>query len=172
MSERFGRALSHPLRHRLLFEYLSGPVSPGDLARRLDEPVNRVAYHTGVLAREGFIELARTERRRGALTRFYRASIAPEIDGDEWEALPLEQRRGLTLGLLELTMVEARHAVLDGGFDDRDTWVLRLPMVLDAPGAHAVGARLRSAYEELRALVDPDARTAYEIVMLAYERAR
>jgi DNA-binding transcriptional ArsR family regulator len=175
MTEHFSRALGHPLRHRLLFEYLSGPVSPGELARRLGEPVNRVAYHTGVLVRGGLIELASVERRRGALTHFYRASIFPEIDGGDWEMLPVELRRSLTLGLLQLTMAEARRAALDGGFDDRETYITRLPMLLDEPGIEAVGALLRTTYTQLQGLVgahlNPNERTQYEIALLAYERA-
>ena len=103
-----------------------------------------------MLVRGGLIELARVERRRGALTHFYRASIFPEIDGDDWETLPVELRRALTLGLLQLTMAEARRAALDGGFDDRETYIARLPMLLDELGVEAVGACLRSAYRPAR----------------------
>ena len=106
-----------------------------------------------MLARSGYVELVGTERRRGATTHLYRASISPEIDGVDWEALPVDVRRGLTLGLLQLTMDEARRGALAGGFDESETQVTRSPLLLDAAGVDAAGTLLRSAYAELQAIV-------------------
>jgi DNA-binding transcriptional ArsR family regulator len=74
-----GRLLAHPLRDRLLFEYQGDPTSPSKVARRLGESVSLVSYHTDVLARNGCLELVRTERRRGAIEHFYRAIVAQDI---------------------------------------------------------------------------------------------
>lgn len=169
-----GRALSHPLRHRLLFEYLSGPTSPAELARRLSQPLNRVAYHTGVLARHGYIELVRTERRRGALTRFYRAGVAPSIDGVDWEQLPDRVRRALALGAVGLALDDARAAIFDDGFDDAQVQMTRSPLRLDDEGVEAVAALLRDLSEAIHgSFARSRARAApampYEIVLLAFE---
>lgn len=176
MSERLARILDHPLRRRLLFEYTAQRSAPAALARQLGEPLNLVAYHTGVLAREGLIELVHTERRRGALTRTYRASVAPAIDGPAWEALSVNLRRALTLGALEQALTEARNASLNGGFDGRDAHLTRTPMLLDPDGVAAVADALRSAFDEIAGVVSAaagrsdDGPTLYEVVMLAYER--
>lgn len=177
MSRALGRVLSHPLRHRLLFEYLAGPVSPSALARKLAEPVTRVAYHTTVLAKHGYVELAGTESRRGAVVHLYRSTISPKIDGGDWEALPVDVRRALTLGLLQLGIEEIRHATVNGGFDGTETQAARSPLLLDDEGVAAVADLLRSAYAELETIVaacterHPDTDAPYEIVMLAYERS-
>ncbi|MDA0181374.1 hypothetical protein OJ997_13795 [Solirubrobacter phytolaccae] len=147
------------------------------MARRLGEPVNSVAYHTGMLVRHGYAELVGTERRRGANTRLYRATIAPEIDGFEWESLPIEMRRSLTLGLLQLINGEVRQAAAGGSFDDADAHLTRSPLLLDDEGRSAVAELLRGAYDELEAIRtscrarDAPTQARHEVVMMAYERA-
>lgn len=168
--------LNHPLRRRLLLEYTHATTSPSAIAGELGEPLNSVAYHTGVLAERGFIELVGTERRRGALTHFYRAAIGPVVDFAGWEALPEATRRALVLGTLEQIHVEAQRAALDSGFDHRDAALTRLPLVLDEIGLRAIGDLLRRVIAQMdqilgevaprEALTEP-----YEIVVMAYERA-
>ena len=73
LDEALLRAISHPLRHRLLGMLDGRTASPNQLARELDLPLGRVSYHIRLLADLGAIELVRTEPRRGALEHFYRA---------------------------------------------------------------------------------------------------
>jgi DNA-binding transcriptional ArsR family regulator len=51
------RALADPTRRRLLERLVSGPVSAGELARRMDLPRVNVSHHLGVLAKAGLIDL-------------------------------------------------------------------------------------------------------------------
>src|SRR4051794_11203408 len=111
-----GRVLSHPLRLRLLFEYRE-PVNPAAIARRTGLPLNVVSYHTRVLARDRCVELVHTERRRGAVTHFYRASVEPLIEDAQWHATSLPLRRKLALHALALAIEDARRAARAGGFD-------------------------------------------------------
>jgi DNA-binding transcriptional ArsR family regulator len=67
-------ALAHPLRIQILATAESEAVSPSDLAVALGEPLGVVAYHFRVLHTVGLIELVSTERRRGSLQSFYRAT--------------------------------------------------------------------------------------------------
>jgi hypothetical protein len=177
MPDRLGVLLVHPLRHRLLLEYASGPDSPGRIAKRLGEAVNNIAYHTGVLQRHGFIELVRTERHRGVLSRWYRSTVGPVIDAAQWEALPLPLRRALTIGTLEQIAEESRRALADGGFDHPDAHVSRFPLELDRQGVEDVARVLREADEALarigarareRARAD---RVPHEIVILRFDPA-
>lgn len=74
-------ALNHPLRRRILRAYLDGHVqtaSSTQLATRLDMPLGNVAYHVKTLARLGVLELARSEKVRGAEERFYAISLAEQ----------------------------------------------------------------------------------------------
>ncbi|RKQ84982.1 helix-turn-helix protein [Solirubrobacter pauli] len=176
MADRLPVALSHPLRRRLLFEYTLAVTSPSQVAHRLSEPVNRVAYHTGILLRDGFVELVRTERRRGALSRFYHAAVPAFLEDEDWRTLPGTTRRVLALGALEHVYEDVRRAALAGGFDGPQVQLTRSPLLLDEDGADALAALLRTAFAELEAIVadatarDAADRAAYEVVMLAYER--
>jgi DNA-binding transcriptional ArsR family regulator len=67
------RALSHPLRVRLLELLAQAPGSPHELARGLGAPLTTVSYHVRTLKRLGFIELMETIPRRGTLEHRYRA---------------------------------------------------------------------------------------------------
>jgi DNA-binding transcriptional ArsR family regulator len=72
-AKRLG-ALAHPLRVQILVTAESEVVSPSDLAVALGEPLGVVAYHFRVLRAAGMIELVSTERRRGSIQSFYRAT--------------------------------------------------------------------------------------------------
>ncbi|WP_028067645.1 winged helix-turn-helix domain-containing protein [Solirubrobacter soli] len=173
MSDRLGRLLVHPLRHRLLLEYANGPESPSAIAQRLDEPVNLIAYHTGVLLRHGFVELVRRERRRGALVRFYRSTVDPVIDDEQWQRLPGSLRRTLAVGAIELIADDARRAVPAGGFDHADAHVSRYPLELDREGVREVVALLHAADAALARIAREGASGAeHEVVMLGFEPPR
>jgi DNA-binding transcriptional ArsR family regulator len=90
---RFVRALSHPLRAEIL-QVLLGQreVSSNMLAVQLEVTSAVVHYHLTVLQQCEAIELARTERSRGAAERFFRPVplqfLAP--DSDPWDDLAAE----------------------------------------------------------------------------------
>lgn len=168
-----GRALAHPLRRHLLLEYSASDDNPGRLARALGEPLNRVAYHTGVLHRHGFIRLVRTERRRGALTRFYRATVATVIESDDWLSLPAPLRRTLTFGTLEQSLDESRSAARNGGFDAAESHLSRWCLELDDDAAQDVEECLREALDEIaRIAAECRARTSErvpcEVVLMSF----
>src|SRR5262245_55677502 len=117
MTARPSLLLAHALRDRLLFAYQFGPASPSDLARRTGEPLNLVSYHTRVLLRHGWLELVRTEQRRGGTASVYRATAPGFIEDDEWRRLPLQRRRALIRSLIAVASEEARRAARAGGFD-------------------------------------------------------
>jgi hypothetical protein len=167
------RLLAHPVRHRLLLEYGSGPQSPARVAERLGERLNLVAYHTRVLARHGYVELVRTERARGALTHYYRSIAGPVIEDAEWSALPEALRRDLIAAMLDRIGEEARRAAGAGGFDHRAAHLTRLRLELDDEGVLEVSRRLRAALEEVARVAEraaaADEATRYRLVILGYD---
>jgi DNA-binding transcriptional ArsR family regulator len=167
--------LAHPLRDRLLFEYQGDAISPSEVARRTGEPLNLVSYHTGVLAKAGWLELVGTERRRGGTARLYRATSSAFIEAEAWPAVPSPLRRALVRGVLATTADESRRAALEGGFDAAHAHVSRWPVDLDDQGAAEVGQLLRALVDDLsRIQAESDARAAgtsrrsLEVVLLGY----
>lgn len=69
-------ALSHPLRRSIL-RLMSNevPISPRELADRLDVPLDNVNYHVGVLADCGAIVLVETKKASGTTQPFYRWAL-------------------------------------------------------------------------------------------------
>jgi DNA-binding transcriptional ArsR family regulator len=67
-------ALANALRVQILVTAESEAISPTDMAMALREPLGVVAYHFRVLHSSGLIELVSTERRRGSIQSFYRAT--------------------------------------------------------------------------------------------------
>jgi DNA-binding transcriptional ArsR family regulator len=129
------RALGHPLRLRIATAITErGEASPVGLAREFDVPLATVSHHTRVLRDLGWIELVRTEPRRGAVEHFYRAVIRPFIDDEQWERLPLPLRRGLAAQTLREIFARASQAGGDGAFDDAGACVARMPLELDERG--------------------------------------
>jgi DNA-binding transcriptional ArsR family regulator len=68
LDPNLAKALSHPLRQRILEQVSAGgEASPSQLARCLDEPVANLAHHVRILLKLDCVELVRTRQRRGAL---------------------------------------------------------------------------------------------------------
>lgn len=152
MADEPAQILSHPLRHRLLFEY-SETTSPARVARRLGERLNVVSYHTNVLHEYGWIELVRTEPRRGATEHFYRSAASPYIEDLDWEQTPVQLRRAFVHGIRAITTDEVRAASLHGGFDHATAHFSRSLLDLDGEGVAEVAATLREAIEKIERIV-------------------
>jgi DNA-binding transcriptional ArsR family regulator len=123
LNRNFVKAVGHPLRQRILVELGEEAASPSQLAVRLDEPLGKVSYHVKVLDECGAVELIHTEKVRGALEHFYRASALPRLDKQEWMQLPQSTRRALfdqTLSQIWDHVVAAARA---GGFEAPGTTV-------------------------------------------------
>ena len=168
--------LSHPLRDRLLFEY-QDEASPSQVARRTGERLNVVSYHTRVLARHGYLELVRTERRKGATARFYRSSVNQVVEGAEWASLPAAVRRALIRESIATVTGAARSATLSGGFDGEYAHLTRSLLKLDEQGVAEAERVLRGVVDELAAIEAASLRLrgtthrTYEVVIMGFETA-
>ncbi|HWK28315.1 MAG TPA: hypothetical protein VNS09_17255 [Solirubrobacter sp.] len=123
--------------------YSDRVTSPVELAAALREPLTGVSYHTQHLLRHGLIELVRTERKRGATKHYYRAVVPPEVDDDEWLALPPALRRsfaGAILAAIWHDMIDAQAA---GRLEDPGVHLARTPLELDTEGWDELSALLR-----------------------------
>jgi DNA-binding transcriptional ArsR family regulator len=150
LDESLLRAISHPLRHRLLGMLDGRTASPNQLARELDLPLGRVSYHIRLLNDLGAIELVRTEPRRGALEHFYRAVTTVWFSEADWQKLPRSARRGILGQNLQHIFGSVTAAADAGGFDNPSSVVLRAPLELDEEAQGEIADLLRETIERAR----------------------
>lgn len=67
------QAILQPMRWKLLGELVDSERSARELAKKLGTSEQVACYHLKELEKPGFIRLARTEKRRGATAKYYRA---------------------------------------------------------------------------------------------------
>jgi DNA-binding transcriptional ArsR family regulator len=179
LDEALLKAISHPLRHRLLGMLDGRVASPNQLARELELPLGRVSYHIRLLNDLGAIELVRTEPRRGALEHFYQAVTSVWFSESDWTKLPRAARRGILGQNLQHIFSSVTAAADSGGFDHPASHVMRAPLELDDEGLHELKALLTESIERARDINAraaqrrgaPDAQVvATELTILHFER--
>jgi DNA-binding transcriptional ArsR family regulator len=143
------KAIGHPLRWRMLEALTEGEASPAQLARRFGEPVNLVAYHMGILAKAGGVELVRTQPRRGSTEHFYRATMRPFFADREWAKLPAETRRAVLAVESKRIVNDIRAAAAGNGLDHPKAHVSWTPLDLDREGFEEVAELLGDVLDKL-----------------------
>ena len=111
------KALSHPMRLRILHELNKRVASPKALADELGESLAVVSYHVKILAQLGCIELVETVQKRGALEHFYRPLRRAELSSAEWAQLPESARESPSGVALREIIKEASASMVAGAFD-------------------------------------------------------
>ena len=107
------RALSHPLRLRMLEVLREGPATASALGRRLGESSGATSYHLRALAKAGMVE---EDERGSKRERWWRRVDSFTLVS---RALPAE------LDPTEAAAIEAALARIDAFFLDRDDDALR-----------------------------------------------
>jgi DNA-binding transcriptional ArsR family regulator len=74
IDHRLAKALSNPLRAKVLHLVAAGVDSPKAVGEALGKDVRGIAYHVRVLHELGCIELTDTHERRGAVEHVYRVT--------------------------------------------------------------------------------------------------
>lgn len=136
--EKLAKALSHPLRQRILEALNRGVDSPREIADDLDAKLGDVGYHTRKLHELGLIELVRTEQRRGAMKHFYRPTTRAILNDRQWARLPVSVRRRLFGQNLDAVWSHVRQAIKRDGFDRDDAHVSWTTFELDEAGYEAM----------------------------------
>ena len=142
---RFVKAMSHPLRVRILAMLDERRASPNQLAGWLGASLGTVAYHVRTLLQLGLIELVDETRVRGAVEHHYRAKARPTVTAEAWaQASPIAKQAAVGASL-EVIAEYARLSAAGGGFDRPDAQLRRVLLRLDARGF----AQLSKACEKL-----------------------
>ena len=146
---RIAKALSHPMRARILVILNDRVASPNEIAETIDERLPNVSYHVRALVELGCIELVDTAQRRGAIEHYYRAIIRPFFSDRDWKRIPRSARLAISDTALELVWEDVSDAVKAGTFDGRtDRYLNHTPMVLDEQGWAEMTAVLGRASAE------------------------
>jgi len=146
---RIAKALSHPMRARILVILNDRVASPNEIAETIDERLPNVSYHVRALVELGCIELVDTAQRRGAIEHYYRAIIRPFFSDRDWKRIPRSARLAISDTALELLWEDVSDAVKAGTFDGRtDRYLTHTPMVLDEQGWAEMTAVLAKASAE------------------------
>lgn len=158
LDERLAKALSHPLRQRILQRLNeAGIASPNELSQLLGDPLGNVSYHVRILRELDCVELVRTEQRRGALEHYYRATAHPWVDAEQWAQLPASFRRQMLARTLRDIVCDASDAGIAGGFDHPDAQVRRTIVMLDKQGWQDVAAVLEQTLSSVQQIHDESA---------------
>jgi DNA-binding transcriptional ArsR family regulator len=128
------KAMSHPLRVRILALLDERVASPVELAGWLGATLGTVAYHVRTLERIGLVELVRETRVRGAVEHHYRATARPRVSDEAWAAAPPIAKQAAVAASLQTIDAYAQAASAAGGFDHGNAHLTRTAMRLDARG--------------------------------------
>ena len=93
---RIAKALSHPMRARILVILNERVASPNEIAEMIDERLPNVSYHVRALLDLGCIELVDTAQRRGAIEHYYRAIVRPFFSDNDWKRIPSSAREAIS----------------------------------------------------------------------------
>src|SRR4051812_16164685 len=131
---RYVRALSHPLRVRILAMLQERTASPSQLSEWLGATLGTTAYHVRALHKLGLIELADETRVRGAIEHHYRAGKRPMVSEEAWEQAPPIAKQAAVGSTLQIVDEYARRSAAGGGFDRAEAHLSRTALQLDAKG--------------------------------------
>jgi DNA-binding transcriptional ArsR family regulator len=131
---RYVKALSHPLRVRILALLQERTASPRELAEWLDATLGTVSYHVRTLHDFGLIELVKTTQVRGAIAHHYKAKIRPRVDDEAWASAAPIVKQAAVGAALQTVDDYARASAAAGGFDRGEAHLSRTNLRLDAKG--------------------------------------
>jgi DNA-binding transcriptional ArsR family regulator len=113
------KALSHPLRLKILTRLNEGVASPNEMAKEFDESLPLVSYHVRILRELNCIELVKTTPRRGAIEHHYRALTRAFLDEEDWSQMPPSARKAVSTTTLNKALSDMRVAIDHDTFDER-----------------------------------------------------
>jgi DNA-binding transcriptional ArsR family regulator len=150
--ERYVRALSHPLRMRIMAMLGERTSSPARLAALLGERTNVVSYHVKLLHELGMAELVDVRRGRGGEEHFYAVRRHPTFSDEAWANLAPEDRLRMAGAMLRQIGAYVSRSALAGGFERPEMHMSRTPIRVDEPGWRALAGAARDwlgAVEEI-----------------------
>jgi DNA-binding transcriptional ArsR family regulator len=155
---RIAKALSHPMRARILRILDERVASPNEIAEMIDERLPNVSYHVRALLDLDCIELVDTAQRRGAIEHYYRAVVRPFFSDRDWKRLPRSGRQAISGAALQKIWEDVSEALKAGTFESRsDRHLSHDDVVLDEEGWGAVAQLLKDVDADLERIASDSA---------------
>jgi DNA-binding transcriptional ArsR family regulator len=145
---RYVKAMSHPLRVRILAILQERTASPVELAQVLEGTLGTVSYHVRTLHQLGLIDLVDETRVRGAVEHHYKAKARPKVSDEAWEQAPPIAKQAAVGSSLQVIDDYARASAAAGGFDHADAALIRLSLTLDAKGWQQLAKAVKRLFEQ------------------------
>jgi DNA-binding transcriptional ArsR family regulator len=179
---RYVKAMSHPLRVRILAMLTERDASPIELSEWLGATLGTVSYHVRTLERLGVIKLVRRRQVRGAIQHFYRAREHPRVSDEAWAAAPSIAKQAAVGSSLQLVDDYARTSADADGFTRPEAKLTRDSLRLDEKGWREAARAYRmlikrieeiAAQAERRTATDPHAEEVSQatLVLMLFEGA-
>jgi DNA-binding transcriptional ArsR family regulator len=147
---RYLKAVSHPVRVRILAMLDEGPASPKVLADRLGISLGVVAYHVRTLHELDLLKLVGTRQRRGATEHMYAAVARPSFSDDAWAGMEPVAKQRLLGSMLRQIGEYANSSAAAGGFDRADANISRIALKLDEKGWKQLAAASKKWLAEVQ----------------------
>jgi DNA-binding transcriptional ArsR family regulator len=151
---RYVKALSHPLRVRILALLQERTASPRELAEWLDATLGTVSYHVRTLHDFGLIELVSTTQVRGAIAHHYRSKVVPRVSDEAWASAAPIVKQAAVGAALQTVDDYARASAAAGGFDRSEAHLTRTSLRLDAKGWQAAAKACERLLADLAKVED------------------
>lgn len=156
---RIAKALSHPMRARILGILDERVASPNEIAEIIEERLPNVSYHVRALLDLGCIELVDTAQRRGAIEHYYRAVVRPFFSDRDWKRLPRSGRQAISDAALRIIWEDVGDALRAGTFESRpDRHLSHNDVVLDDEGWREVAEILNGMISEVQRIASASAK--------------
>lgn len=146
---RYVKAMSHPLRVRIMAMLDERQASPNQLAGWLGASLGTVAYHVRTLLQLGLIELVDETRVRGAVEHHYRAKARPDVTAAGWTEAPPIAKQAAVGSSLDVIGEYARVSAAAGGFERPEAQLRRTLVRLDAKGFSQVSKACEKLLEQI-----------------------
>jgi DNA-binding transcriptional ArsR family regulator len=178
---RIAKALSHPMRARILMILNDRVASPNEISESIGERLPNVSYHVRALLELGCIELVDTAQRRGAIEHYYRAIVRPFFSDSDWKRLPRSGRQTISDTALQVVWEDVSSAIEAGTFDARpDRHLTHTPVKLDDEGWRELAKLLEKTFTEVERIAarsekrlgkDSDGGVPARVVLMQFEAA-
>ena len=147
---RFVKALSHPLRVRIIVELDRAPMPPAEYHVQFGGVLETIAYHFRILAECECIHQVGERQRRGAVEHFYANSKHALFSEEQFSRLPESVKGGFSASILSTFMDQAAESLLANKVDSHDSRHLTWQRLrLDEEGFANVMARLEELFQWL-----------------------